>query len=56
MNVNNAGDFILSALGKKDFESKAEYYHALVGSMILAESLFELTRIRKILQEALKKK
>ena len=56
MNMTATADFILSAFGTKYHDSEQEYHEALVGAMILADGLLELTRIKKILLEALKNK
>jgi len=46
----------LTALGRNDFKNENEYYESLTGIMILVDGLLELTRIKKILLEALRNK
>jgi len=55
MNLSAAGNFILSAFGMKNIEDPEDYCDALTGAILITEGLFELTKIRKILTEALKK-
>ena len=55
MDMNVAASFILSAFGANEFENTDDYYHALVGALIVADGIFEIAKIKRILLEALKK-